>query len=105
MPRIYEQVKPFLKKKKIAFSNKEVLSLTAHQHSVVILIKNLKGLCRKQRLFRSMKQTRLGEAAAFVQAKIRGNGQLKGIHGYTCVQFRGGHVSITGHNKTSFQVV
>ena len=77
MPRrqLEELVKLYFR---IGFSNKEILSLLAHKHRVVISIRTLKRLCRKLRLFRRINHTSLEEVASFVQAETAGNGQMQG---------------------------
>lgn len=65
---------------RIGFSNNEILPVLAHKLSVVVSVRILKRACLKQRLFRRMDTS--------VLAGIAANGQLKGIHGYSCVQIR-----------------
>ncbi|KAF7651973.1 hypothetical protein LDENG_00103320 [Lucifuga dentata] len=69
-------------------SNKEILSLLAHKHSLVISIRTLKRLCQRLHLFRRKNHTNLEEVAAFLQTETAGNGQMKGINGYTCTQYK-----------------
>ena len=54
MPCVDELVKLYFK---IGFSNKEVISVLAHKHSVAVRIRTLKRLCRKLCLFRRKKNT------------------------------------------------
>ena len=59
-------------------NNKEILSLLAHRHGVVISIRTLKRLCQRLGLFRRKNHTNLEEVAAFIQNEIAGTGQMQG---------------------------
>lgn len=50
--------------------------------------KNVKN-CEKDEMLSKLDKIKDEEVATFVQAEIAANGQMKGVHGYGCVQFRG----------------
>ncbi|KAF7653483.1 hypothetical protein LDENG_00082350, partial [Lucifuga dentata] len=60
---------------RIGFSNKEILSLLVHKHSLIINIRTLKR--QRLRLFRRKNHTNVEEVAAFLQTEIGGNGQIQ----------------------------
>ncbi|KAF7664486.1 hypothetical protein LDENG_00175330 [Lucifuga dentata] len=85
MPCIDELVQLYFR---IGFSNKEVLSLLAHKHSLVISIRTLKRLCQRLRLFRRKNHTNLEELAAFLQTGMLEMDRCEGIDGYICAQYK-----------------
>ncbi|KAF7647778.1 hypothetical protein LDENG_00109780 [Lucifuga dentata] len=87
---------------RIGFSNKEILSLSAHKHSLVISIRTLKRLCQRLLLFRRKNHTNLEEVAAFLQTETAGNGQMKGIDATPAINTKR-TCCITRHSKTTDQ--
>ncbi|XP_035996634.1 uncharacterized protein LOC118564068 [Fundulus heteroclitus] len=62
----------------IGFTNKEILSLLAHQHQIIISIRTLKRLCKRLCLYRRKNQTDPEEIASFVEEELSGSGRLQG---------------------------
>ncbi len=63
---------------RLGFTNKEILSLLAHQHHIIISIRTLKRICKKRYLFRRKNQSNLEDIAAFLEGEMAGTGQLRG---------------------------
>lgn len=61
----------------IGFNNKEILSILAQKHNIMISITKLRW-CREDCLFRRRSQTEFVEAALFVQNWIASHEQMQG---------------------------
>ncbi|KAF7644395.1 hypothetical protein LDENG_00222530 [Lucifuga dentata] len=72
---------------RISFSNKEILSLLVHKHSLVISIRILKQLCQRLGLFRRKNQT-WRKWPYSCRPKQLEMDRCKGIDGYTCAQYK-----------------
>ncbi len=77
---------------RLGFSNREILSLLAHQHGVIISKRTLPRLCRKLNLFRRKNQTDIEEIASFVQSEMATSGRLQGYRWLHLRAFRRGYV-------------
>ncbi|XP_037136560.1 uncharacterized protein LOC119139703 [Syngnathus acus] len=63
---------------RLAFSNKEILAVLAHNAQTIISIRTLKRTCKRLGLFRRKNQSDLGDVLAFVQHEILTCGQMQG---------------------------
>ncbi|KAF7663180.1 hypothetical protein LDENG_00216340, partial [Lucifuga dentata] len=73
---------------RIGFSNKEILPLLAHKHSLVISIRTLKRLCQRLRLFRGKTTQTWRKWPHSCRPKQLEMDRCEGIDGYTCAQYK-----------------